>query len=60
MEKANWFDRVKNEVLNRMKDKSTILHTIQRRNANWFGHTFCWNCLLKRIIEGKIGGIEMT
>jgi hypothetical protein len=26
---------------------------IKRRNANWFGHIWCWNCLLKHVIEVK-------
>ena len=32
-----------------------------RRNADWIRHILRRNCLLKRIIEGKIeGGIEVT
>ena len=31
-----------------------------KKNANWFGHTFLRNCLLKHIIEGKKGRIEVT
>ena len=38
-----------------------ILHEIRKRKANWIGHILCRNCLLKRVIEGKIqGGIEVT
>jgi hypothetical protein len=41
--------------------KKYILHTIKRRKANWIGHILPRNCLLKRVIEGKIEGrIEMT
>jgi hypothetical protein len=32
-----------------------------KRKANWIGHILCRNCLLQRVIEGKIkGGIEVT
>jgi hypothetical protein len=32
-----------------------------KQKANWIGHTFRRNCLLQRVIEGKIkGGIEVT
>jgi len=38
-----------------------ILHEISKRKANWIGHILRRNCLLQRIIEGKIeGGIEVT
>jgi hypothetical protein len=48
------------EVLLRVKQKRNILQTI-RSKANWIGHIWCRNCLLKHIIEGKIdGGIEVT
>jgi hypothetical protein len=30
-------DRAKNEVLQRVKDKSNILYTVKRRTANWIG-----------------------
>jgi hypothetical protein len=37
-----------------------ILHEIRRRKANWIG-IVRRNCLLQRVIEGKIqGGIEVT
>ena len=32
-----------------------------KRKANWIGHIFRRNCLLQRVIEGKIkGDIEVT
>ena len=38
-----------------------ILHEISKRKANWIGHILRRNCLLRRVIEGKIkGGIEVT
>jgi len=32
-----------------------ILHTIKRTKATWIGHMLRRNCLLKHVIEGKIG-----
>jgi hypothetical protein len=61
MEKISWTDRVRDEVLHRVKGERNILHTIKRRKANWIGHILRRNCLLKRLIEGKLGGrIEMA
>jgi hypothetical protein len=38
MEKISWTDRVRNEeVLHRVKEERTILHTVKRRKANWIG-----------------------
>ena len=48
------------EVLLRVKEKRNILHEIRKRKANWIGHILRRNCLLQRVIEGKIkGGIEV-
>jgi hypothetical protein len=56
----SWTDRVKNEVLHRVKEDRNILHTIKRRKANWIGYILRRNCLLKHAIEGKLEGrIEM-
>jgi hypothetical protein len=62
MEKISWTDRVRNEeVLHRVKEERSSLHTIKRRKANWIGHILRRNCLLKHVIEGKIEGrIEVT
>jgi hypothetical protein len=62
MEKISWTDRVRNEeVLLRSKEQRNILHEISKRKANWIGHIFRRNCLLRQITEGKIkGGIEVT
>jgi hypothetical protein len=38
----------------RGKEERNILHTINRRKANWMGHILLRNCLLKQVIEGKI------
>jgi len=49
------------EVLLRIKEQRNILYEISKRNANWIGHILRRNCLLQRVIKGKIkGGIEMT
>jgi len=63
MEKISWTDHVRNEdVLLWFKEQRNILHEIRKRKANWIGHILRRNCLLQRVIEGKIkgGGIEMT
>jgi hypothetical protein len=39
MEKISWTDRMRNEeVLQRVKEKRNILHTVKRRKGNWIGH----------------------
>jgi len=62
MEKISWTDHVRNkEVLLRVKEQRNILHEIRKRKANWIGHILRRNCLLQRVIEGKMkGGIEVT
>jgi len=62
MEKISWTDHVRNEeVLLRVKEQRNILHEIRKRKAKWIGHILRRNCLLRRVIEGKIqGGIEVT
>ena len=55
-------DHVRNEeVLLTVNEQRNILHEISKRKANRIGHNLHRNCLLQRVIEGKIkGGIEMT
>jgi len=62
MGKISWTDSVRNEdVLLRVKEQRNILHEIRKWKANWIGHILCRNCLLQRVIEGKVkGGIEVT
>jgi hypothetical protein len=62
MEKISWTDHVRNEdVLIRVKKQRNILHETHKRKANWIGHILRRNCLLQRVIEGKIkGGIGVT
>jgi len=57
IEKISWTDHVRNEeVLLRVKEQRNILHEIRKRKANWIGHILHRNCLLQRVIEGKIQG----
>jgi len=56
MEKISWADRVKNEVLHRVKEERKILHTIKRRKDNWIGHILHRDYLLRQVIEGKTEG----
>ena len=62
MEKISWTDHVRNEeVLLTVKEQRNILHEISKRKANWIGHILSRNCLLQRVIKGKIEeGIEVT
>jgi hypothetical protein len=64
MEKISWADHVRNKkVLLRDKEQRNILHEIHKRKMKRIGHILRRNCLLQRVIEGKIqggGGIEVT
>ena len=62
MEKISWTVHVTNEdVLLRVKEQMNILHEIRKRKANRISHILLRNCLLQRVIEGKIKeGIEVT
>jgi hypothetical protein len=49
------------EVLLRVSEERNILHEIRKRKADWIGHILRRNCLLQRVIEGKIKGeMEVT
>jgi hypothetical protein len=56
LENMGWKYRVKNEVLHRINEERNILHAIKRRRSNWICHILHRNCLLKRVIEGKMEG----
>jgi hypothetical protein len=62
MEKISWTDHVRNEeVLLRVKEQRNVLNDTRKRKANLIGHILRKNCLLQRVIKGKIqGGIEVT
>jgi hypothetical protein len=43
------------------QEQRNILHEIRKRKANGIGHILRRNCLLQRVMEGKIKGeIEVT
>jgi len=52
----SWNDHVKNEVLQRVKEESIILHTTKRRKANWIGHILRSYDLIKHVTEVKTEG----
>jgi len=55
MEKISLTDHVRNgEVLRRDKEEKNIVHTVKGRKDNCIGRILQDNCLLKRVIEGKI------
>jgi len=55
MQKISWTDHVRNEeVLLWAKEQRNILHEIRKRKANLIGHILRRNCLLQRVIYGKI------
>jgi hypothetical protein len=57
IEKISWTDRVRNkEVLHRGNKERNVLQTI-RKKANWIGHIWPRNCLLKQVIDGKMEGM---
>jgi hypothetical protein len=56
--RINCTDCVRNkEVLHRVKGERNIEQTIKRKKANWIGHIWSRNYLLKQVIKG---GVEVT
>jgi hypothetical protein len=62
METISWTDHVWNEeVLLKGQGSEEYPTWKNKRKANWIGHILRRNCLLQRVIEGKIKGeIEVT
>ena len=56
VEMSRWTDRVRSEVLQGVRKERNILQTITRKKANWIGHILRGSCVLKYVIEWKIGG----
>jgi hypothetical protein len=55
MEKISWTEHVRNEeVLLRVTEQRNILHETSKRKDDWIGHILPRNCLLQRVIEGRI------
>jgi len=52
----SWADRVRKEVLHRVKEDGNIPHAIKRRKANWMGDVLLRYCLLKHVVGGKMEG----
>jgi hypothetical protein len=53
----SYTDHVRNnEVLLRVKKQRNILYEMSKQKANLIGHILRRNCLLQRIIGGKIKG----
>jgi len=57
LEKIICTDRVRNDVLNRVKEERNILLTIKIRKLVWVCHILRSNCPLKNVIERKIEGV---
>jgi hypothetical protein len=62
VEKISWTEHVRNEeMLLRFNEQRNFLHEIRKRKAYLFGHILRRNCLLQKVIEGKIKGqIKVT
>jgi len=52
MEKISWTNRVRNEVLQKFKDRNILQEEV--RNATWTGQMLRRNCHLKHDIAAKI------
>jgi hypothetical protein len=50
MDKINWTDRMKNEIV--MEER--ILHTLKRMKNNRIGDNLHRNCRIKHVIKEKI------
>jgi hypothetical protein len=60
MEKIHLADRVRNEVLRRVKEERNKLQTIHRRKVDWIGHILLRNCRLPRVNQGRIEGKDRS
>jgi len=58
MQKFSLIDRVRNEVLQSVKEERNFLHTIKRRKATWIGHILLTTCRIKLVIQEKVKGQE--
>ena len=46
-------------MLHRVKKERNIINTAKRRKADFIGHILCRNCLINRVIEGKLEGKDL-
>jgi len=55
VEKVNWTNRVKKEILHKVKEDRHIIPKKKRKKVNWIGHILRRNCLLRHVVEEKVG-----
>ena len=55
MKESRWTDRVRNEVLRRVKRRGTF-YIVIRRKCNWIGRTLRSKCFSSHVTERKIEG----
>lgn len=56
-EEANKMIRIRHyEVLRRIGQERSIMKMIKKRKTSWKGYVLRMNCLLQRIMEGKVEG----
>jgi hypothetical protein len=53
-----WSEKITNEVLERIREKRTLLNNNQLRKDNRIGHILSRNCLLHDAIEGKMTEVK--
>ena len=53
--KDGWSEHVRNEELFIASRRTGIFYLRERRKANWIAYILRGNCLLKHVIEEKIG-----
>ena len=41
-------------MLYREKEERNVRHTVKRKEDNWIGYICCRNCIVNRVIEGKV------
>ena len=50
----SWTDRVRNDVLHRVKEERNILNRIRGREAEWIGHILRRNCLQNTLLKERL------
>jgi len=50
----SWTDRVRDEVLRRVKEELNIFCTRRQSKTHWTGHILSRTCLLKLVVESKV------
>jgi len=52
--RSSWTNRVKNEVLRRVRKERNIVGTIKRRKVNWISHILVRTAFSNTLLKGKI------